>query len=290
MAKKQAELEIETVLETISPDKARKYLDGNYGNRVIRQSWVENLAGQMVRGGWTTTHQGIALAADGRLLDGQHRLLAIIRAGKPIEMLVTRNVSPESFRNIDGGRTRSNADRVKLVQDEKENTLAVAIVRAYLVAGVVKSNSAITIDLIDNAFLSMADAFAAVAAEFRTPVRSVTTSSVGAACAVYVDKHPTQGRRFLDGLVSGKDLAARSPILTLRESLIAGRVGVSTHEQYWKSIAATKAHREGRELGNLQAATEDWAGNKYSRRIFERARSAEQATETRRASSGGRRA
>lgn len=263
---------MKTAIETISPDKARKYLDGNYGNRVVRQAWVENLAGMMQRGEWRATHQGIAFTKDGRLLDGQHRLLAIMRSGKNIDMMVTRDMDEASFRHIDGGRTRSNADRIKLVEDERENAVAVSLVRSYLVAAVVKNNSAVTVDLIENNFLSMSDAFAWVASSFRSSVKNVTRAAVGAACSVYIHKHPTPGKRFVEGLVSGKDLTEKSPTLALRESLIAGRVGINTHDAYWKTIAATKAHKDGRPMSATHAAVEDWMGNKYTRLVHERAR------------------
>lgn len=265
--------QIEARVETVTPDKAREYLDGNYGNRVIRQSWVDSLAGMMLRGEWTTTHQGIAFAPDGRLLDGQHRLLAIVRTGKPVDMLVTRNLSEDAFRHIDGGRTRSNADRVKLLEDDAENAIAVSIVRTYLVTAIVKSTNLVSIDMIDNAFLSMADAVAEVASEFRkAKQRPVTRAPVGAAAVVYLDKHPTRGRKFLEQLVSGRDLPARSPVLLLRESLIAGRIGHNVHDSYWKTVNATRFYHEGREVSGIVAATEDWRGNKYHRLIFERSR------------------
>lgn len=274
---------MKTSIERITPEKARKYLDGNYGNRVVRQSWVENLAGMILRGEFLSTHQGIAFAKDGRLLDGQHRLLAILKSGKAVDMMVTHDLDEAAFRHIDGGRTRSNADRIKLVSDEKENSVAVALVRSYLVAAVVKSSSLVTIDLIDNAFLTMADAFAAVAAEFRNRAgakRSLFMSSVGAGIAVYIHKHEPQGHRFLEQFVSGKDLSDKSPVLVLREALLGGRVSDSQHDGYWKTINACKAHLAGKPLHKAEPCSEDFLGNKYNALIYAKTRAGIQSGET----------
>lgn len=56
------------------------------------------------------THQGIAFDITGRLIDGQHRLHAIILAGVPIQISVTRGCSASSFSILDRGSSRSASD------------------------------------------------------------------------------------------------------------------------------------------------------------------------------------
>lgn len=87
--------------ETITPDKAKAILAGNKINRKLRPSKVELFSHLIRRGEWLTTHQGIAIAPNGNLLDGQHRLHGIVDSGTPIKMMVARNVDPATFRVID---------------------------------------------------------------------------------------------------------------------------------------------------------------------------------------------
>jgi len=101
-------------VETITPDAAREMLRLNTGNRKPRASTIEQWAKDMQAGAWLVTHQGIAVAPDGRLLDGQHRLMAIVRAGVSVRMLVFRNADPQTFAAIDGGNIRSLRDRMKV--------------------------------------------------------------------------------------------------------------------------------------------------------------------------------
>ena len=66
-------------LLTITPNEASKYLANNPANRKINESVVRAMAEDMKAGRWMQTHQGIAISKTGRLLDGQHRLSAVIK-------------------------------------------------------------------------------------------------------------------------------------------------------------------------------------------------------------------
>ena len=98
-------------------------------NRNFRPRWSEEIARRITAGEWDTTHQGIALSSSGFILDGQHRLPAIVAAGIPVLMNVTFDVPDSAFSQIDGGEPRSLADRsslpVRLVQVAR---LAVSII------------------------------------------------------------------------------------------------------------------------------------------------------------------
>jgi hypothetical protein len=99
-----------TVIETITPDIACLYLKFNNNNRPLRKSHIWELASDMIKGNWQVTHQGIAFDITGRLIDGQHRLHAIIEAGVPIKTSVTRGCSASSFSILDRGSNRSASD------------------------------------------------------------------------------------------------------------------------------------------------------------------------------------
>lgn len=98
----------------ITPEIAKAYLETNQGNRKIRLSQVSFLATSMTRGDWVLTHQGIAISKDGILIDGQHRLLAVIKANMAIPMMVTHGLNRiTAFPAIDGGFVpRNDSDRI----------------------------------------------------------------------------------------------------------------------------------------------------------------------------------
>ena len=88
-------------LETITPGRAEEYLAQNRGNRNIVQSHVAAMARDIAGGHWMFNAQPICFARDGTLLNGQHRLSAVVEAGQPIEVLVMRGLPEAAFETYD---------------------------------------------------------------------------------------------------------------------------------------------------------------------------------------------
>lgn len=102
---------MKTELKTITPKEAQRIIDTcNIDNRRVRENNVKWLSDQMLRGEWLLTHQGIAFSDSGKLLDGQHRLLAVIKSNKPAQFMVTHGLDENAFKAIDCGERRSLAD------------------------------------------------------------------------------------------------------------------------------------------------------------------------------------
>lgn len=94
----------------MTPERAKFILSMNTGNRAIRRTSVATFVKKIQRGEWMCTHQGIAVANTGRLLDGQHRLLAIVETGSTVPLLLSTDCEESLFGGIDCGISRSNAD------------------------------------------------------------------------------------------------------------------------------------------------------------------------------------
>ena len=92
---------------TVTPEIADMWLKLNKVNRGIRKNRVDVYAEQMKKGEWQLNGQGISFGTDGSLIDGQHRLNAVIKAGVPVRMLVIHNVEASVF---DLGVVRNEAD------------------------------------------------------------------------------------------------------------------------------------------------------------------------------------
>lgn len=65
----------------ILPPEAESILSRMTGNRKRRKTYVDTLAADMREGRWVDTHEPIAMSVDGNLIDGQHRLAAVVLSG-----------------------------------------------------------------------------------------------------------------------------------------------------------------------------------------------------------------
>lgn len=104
---------METKVMLVTPEMAKKWLAQNMkNNRPVLRNTVHAYARQMRNGQWKLTHQGIAFDENGELVDGQHRLNAIIEANVSVMMNVTFNVhrAPGEVFTIDMGRKRTYAN------------------------------------------------------------------------------------------------------------------------------------------------------------------------------------
>jgi hypothetical protein len=104
--------------ESITPTRAKLWAkatrETEYSQRKVSQGVVAKYSGEMARGDWhADTGDMVRLATyKGQevVLDGQHRLAAIIHSGKPQDMYVARNVPQSAFAYIDQGNTRTLKD------------------------------------------------------------------------------------------------------------------------------------------------------------------------------------
>lgn len=101
--------------ELVTPEMASQWLEKNYDKqRPVRVSHIDSLAEAMKRGEWKLNHQPIAFDAYGMLIDGQHRLWAVVMSGCSVQMAVARGVPRNTYATIDVGARRSLSDALGL--------------------------------------------------------------------------------------------------------------------------------------------------------------------------------
>lgn len=138
MAKKiktKTDVAIASALEAITVDRARTLLSGQKKNRPLKQSKVKHIAKDIAEGRWAMNGESIVLDTDGDLLDGQHRLAALIYAAEKlledetlsIKSIIVSGVPRSLFATFDQGEKRSLADVVAIDDHPYPADLAVAI-------------------------------------------------------------------------------------------------------------------------------------------------------------------
>ncbi|MEU8903022.1 hypothetical protein [Streptomyces mirabilis] len=220
----------------VSPELAARWLTQNTNNRPLSKNTVQQLADQIQRGEWQLTHQGIAFDEDDALIDGQHRLAAIVRAGLTVPLTVTQGVPRTAFTVMDTGRKRTGRDALALAGEANATHLAAALrgLHLYLHApnsawsggSSVTSNDQLLVALEKHP--GIRDALLHGIALNRACRITVTAATIGWYVTTAARPHIDQSS-WKDGVVTGARLESGDPRLTLRNTML--------------SLAAGKTHR-----------------------------------------------
>lgn len=219
-----------TKVQLISPKRASELLDANTANRPLSRSTVRSFAAAMRRGDWLVTHQGIAFDRNGVLVDGQHRLAAIIEADQPVELTVFTDVDPDSFDVLDTGKKRNAAD-VLAIEGEKSTTLLAAMVRTvWLYENRPETSwsggaAAVTNHQIVQALAAHPALRDYVPVAERIATETGMIKSAAGTTAYLVDQYNTRKRTRLadwhEGIIDVAGLAKTDPRLVFRKTMFA---------------------------------------------------------------------
>ena len=122
---------MKTEIKLITPQIAEEMLKHNIGNRNVHQPTVDYYKTLMLQGQWKENGDSIVFSQSGRLIDGQHRLLAIIASGCSYHYCIISDVDDEVFYTIDDGRGRKDSDVFGIMKIENASGVS-SIVRGTL--------------------------------------------------------------------------------------------------------------------------------------------------------------
>jgi hypothetical protein len=212
---------------TITPDIASAWLKANKCNRPVRRKHVDFLAGEITRGNWQVNGEAIIIAENEDIMDGQHRLLAIIEAGEPIRSLVVYGVKPEAFSTIDTGAVRSGADALFLHFSQLPvMTVKCAATAAQWCArlekgNVLAQNRLSNTDII--AYVKKHTSLFQCAETLQAYPKDARPLSLGVGCALYemfTRKNATLADSFLKALYTGENVTRADPEWLLRQAFL----------------------------------------------------------------------
>lgn len=100
---------LEISQELVTPELAALYLANQERNRTVTQAYVKRIADDILNGRWQEEGDPLKFSEQGKLIDGQHRLNAVIEADKPQKFVVVRGYKKDSMAVLDIGKARSAA-------------------------------------------------------------------------------------------------------------------------------------------------------------------------------------
>jgi hypothetical protein len=124
MKQTQPHAEIKTVTPIWAKEVITKHqqsLDAKkFAQRPLSERTVSIYAADMIAGNWALTGQGISFDDNDNLLDGQHRLAAVVKANKPVQMMVLSglpaavNFRLKTIDTFDIGKKRNLAQQLRI--------------------------------------------------------------------------------------------------------------------------------------------------------------------------------
>ena len=214
----------------VTPAQAREWMvKHNRGNRKMRESTVSSYARDMRNGDWILNHQGLAFNEEGVLVDGQHRLAAVVESGCTVPFMVSTGwPAAEKKRTrlmdtVDRGAARSIADILGL-QHQIEHPRFVVMTAACLARACLEKPERLKKVSTSNV-LGVLEAFRdgiRFAVANRPTSRGLRQAHVLAGLALAYRPHPKEVPMFLQQLITGAGLEADNPILPLRNWLLSG--------------------------------------------------------------------
>ena len=237
--------------ETITPSIAREWIakSERFRNRRLNPSHVKHLAGMMRSGQWRMVYDPIRIDDRGRVLDGQHRLHAVVDSDVNIEALVIRGLSEESFLWMDIGRKRTSGDALIFGNVRHAKQVSVALSWLCRIEGGATGND-YQLPQPHEAlrFLELHPEIEGSVARCMRASAFVSVGMLSALHFLFAKQSESLADLFIDAVVSGECLRAGDPALELRQKLIRSRgskVGISPIEQCALAIKAWNMARAG---------------------------------------------
>ena len=246
--------------EGISPDDARAYFNGHVNFRKVNQEYVNRLANDMREGRWSQNGDSIKFNSLGKLVDGQHRLLAVIQSRRPLTTLVVRGV--EASPSMDTGKPRTAPNFLAHLGYTNANTLASAassclkyeygtlkhaggnrgIVSAHQIVEFVEKNPSLC--------RIMKECMA-----MRQKYSMWVSGCVFVMFQAHIRDLEQLGREFAHGVLVGTNLPETSAVFKFRARLLADRsskLKLQANEKYALAIKAWLYHRDDRPCSLLR--------------------------------------
>lgn len=238
--------EVTYQVELITPEMAKALLENQAGNRPISPLIVATYADAMRRGLWKLTNQGIAISILGQMIDGQHRMAAVIEAGIPVLMMVARNVLPESRDAIDAGRAQRPSDRLTASGIKNAAHKCAIVAMALFQMGFRRQR----MDTADHR-----EVIAAIDDDLEVVVAHNANNTLSAPTRAALFIAWTQGpagAAFAKQVLTGEGLINGMPAYVLRERLFRAKttraVKDTRKQEFDRTLFCARAHIEGRQL------------------------------------------
>ena len=254
-------INMKTEVRTITPEIAKQLLGGNSRNRPLRKGHAERLAEEMRAGKWVLN--GVPIIFNGKLLiDGQHRLVACVKANRSFDTLVVSDVAPDSFLTIDVGAKRTAADTLATKGEKHYAALAAAATIVSIYDSGKMGERMTTAGGNNRTVAEAMKRYIALrhSVEHCVPMSTkiIPVSILSASHYIFSRIDSVKADGFIDRLATGINVQKDTPMSSLRDSLIENYTSARKHTRgyiFSLVIKAWNAERTDKLLKRLRGWT-----------------------------------
>lgn len=256
---------VEVLLTRVTAEMAQEWLDRSGPNRRVNDAQVSRFATDMLTGSWMSseTTETLKFDARGQLVDGQHRLAAVVKAGRAQQFWVARNVPAGAIEMVDTGRSRSFADVLTMSGAENTTSRRVAATLKWvyhlehgtaLTSGRAVSHAELRRTL--EAHPSVVDA---VTRAYES--REVTPQSILAAVLTLArERKPRKADDWIEAVQEGANIGKSHPAFVLRRKFRRGDSGAGSHQMRGSYAAALMIKSWNAFVAGEEITSLEWRG------------------------------
>lgn len=252
---------------SVTPEMAKQWLDTNAkNNRKLRKGIVARYASDMIKNRWQVTGEAIKFAVDGRLIDGQHRLNAVLLSKKTIQVAVVRGLPADAMKVLDTGQSRSAGDALTIFGHNGQSAVLAGLARKVIatnagttnVMGVKKirigADPITTGDIVD--YCQANDLSPYVRFGIRMDIAQVakifTATEWSYVFWLLCQKSETEANDFLTRLATLEDVSKDSPIRVLFDKIVKSSIKLDSKMKLSATIQTWNCIRSGQPLTKLR--------------------------------------
>jgi hypothetical protein len=246
-------------LVAVAPERARELLGGNTHNRNLRGRLVSAYAADMAAGRWVENGETIKISIDGTVIDGQHRLHAVIQSEETVKFLIIFNLPMSSQDTVDTGAKRSFADVLRLREEHNYKDVASVTRRVHLWNLGARRNNAGPVPTIPQLLNTLEEnPDIRISADMAAKVHRAIPihASVAGLCYWLFSRIDADDAAFFwDRVADGANLVPTDPVSVLRRTIIDHMTGQTNLADYMVLayvIKAWNSYREGRPMHVLK--------------------------------------
>jgi hypothetical protein len=241
----------------ITPAIAQAFLNYNRNNRALSDKRVDLYTEEMQRGAWKENGDTVRFSKSQKLLDGQHRLTAIVRSGTTQRMVVVTGLDDETQVTVDTGKKRAPFDVLSIEGLEKWEAAQLATAMHTIInidrglvwhSTVRRTNHEIRDYWLEHPRISHSLRLVKGLPRHYPPIHH---SKAIALHYWLAQRDAAAADEFMTGLFTGKNLSGTDAVYHLREKLLANRHAGEVPKGldiYFAVIKAWNARRKGRRI------------------------------------------